>query len=415
MSPLDDQLDPQHSAMPKPRRHVLVAGAGLGGLAAAVALLRRGIDTDVYEQSPALGEVGAGVQISANGTASLFALGLENEVRRHGVQVVDKEIRLWSSGQTWSLFERGGLPGGGRYAHPMFTLHRKDLHAMLVAAVRRLKPDAIHLDHKCVGFEQTGTQVRLDFERGGPAFGDVLVGADGLHSRIREQLFGPMAAEFTGQVVWRGLVPMDRLPADQRRLVGTNWVGPRAHVTCYPVQRGEMFNFVGQVDRNDWRVESWVTEGTTAECLADFSGWHDDVRRMIESAPKLYKWALFLREPLPGWSVGSVTLLGDSCHAMLPYLGQGANMALEDGIVLARCIEQWSDRPDAALQHYEAARLDRTRQMVHASAAMAGTFHNDAMADAAGAQRYVEAQWNGAQVRARYDWIYAYDATTAPI
>ncbi len=400
----------------KPR--VLVAGAGLGGLAAALAMLRRGIDVDVYEQAPHLGEVGAGVQISANGTAVLFALGLEAALRRDAVEVSDKEIRLWNTGQTWRLFSdgRGGdLPAGGRYGYPMLMLHRKDLHAALVSAVRSLKPNAIHLDRRVTGFEQTATEARLSFDDGNAARGDVVVGADGLHSRVREQLFGPTGARFTGQVVWRGLVPIERLAADQRRLVGTNWVGPAAHVTCYPVQRGELFNFVGQVDRTDWQVESWVTEGTTAECLADFAGWHTDVRHMIESAPTLYKWALFLRDPLPRWSVGRVTLLGDACHAMLPYLGQGANMALEDGVVLARCLDEWAGDPETALQHYETARLERTRRVVVDSAAMAGTFHNAEMSDAAGAERYVERQWNAARVRARYDWIYEYDATRAPI
>jgi salicylate hydroxylase len=392
-----------------------VAGAGLGGLAAALALLRRGIDVEVHEQASSLGEVGAGVQISANGTSVLFALGLEEDVRRDGVPVVDKEIRLWNSGQAWSLFKQGSLPSGGRYGYPMFTLHRKDLHAMLVRAVQALKADAIALDHRCRSFEADERGVRLSFADGSHAQGSVLVGADGLHSCVREQLFGPIKAEFTGQLAWRGLVPIDRLDASQRRLVGTNWVGPHAHVTCYPVQRGELFNFVGQVDRDDWRVESWVSEGSTEECLADFAGWHEDVAHMIGSAPQLFKWALFLRQTLPRWSSGRVTLLGDACHAMLPYLGQGANMALEDALVLARCLEAEPDDAAHALRRYETARRERTERMVRASADMAHTFHNPALADAAGAQRYVEAQWGGAMVHTRYDWIYGYDASTISV
>ena len=396
--------------MPETSPHVVVVGAGLGGLAAALALLRRGIDTDVYEQAPTLGEIGAGVQISANGTAVLFALGLEAQVRQHGVQVADKEIRLWNSGQTWSLFGGGGLPGGGRYAFPMFTMHRKDLHAMLVRAVRERKAEAIHLDRRCVGFREHGSKVEVEFERGASVTGDLLIGADGLHSRIRKQLFGEMTATFTGQVVWRGLIPIEAMALRERRLVGTNWVGPNAHVTCYPVQRGEMFNFVGQVDRTDWQIESWVTEGTREECMADFSGWHADVHRMIENSSQLYKWGLFLREPLDRWSVGRATLLGDAAHAMLPYLGQGANMALEDGLVLARCIESSRAQPEAALRRYEVARRERASEVVRASAAMAGTFHSAEMADSEGAQRYVQTQWNQETVRARYDWIYQYDA-----
>lgn len=402
--------------MPEGKLKVLIAGAGLGGLAAALALLRRGIDVEVYEQAPELKEVGAGVQISANGTGVLFALGLESGVRKWGVHAVDKEIRLWNTGQTWSLFNGLRAPSGGeRYKYPMFMLHRGDLHAMLVDAVGALKPDAIRLSRRCSGFEQARSQVKLKFEDGGEASGDVLIGADGLHSVIRKQLFGPAAARFTGQMAWRGLVPIERLPADQRRLVGTNWVGPKAHVTSYPVHSGKLFNFVGQVDRTDWQVESWTAEGTKEECFADFAGWHPHVQSMIEHSGKLFKWGLFLREPLARWTDGRVTLLGDACHAMLPYLGQGANMALEDGSVLARCLESWADEPGAALKRYEAARRARTTKIVNGSAEMTGKFHNEALADASGAEAYVNAEWHPDKIRARYDWIYQYEASSVPL
>jgi salicylate hydroxylase len=238
--------------------HVLIAGAGLGGLAAAAALLQRGFDVDVYEQASELKEIGAGVQISANGTRVLFELGLEEPVRQWGVRAVDKEIRLWNTGQTWSFFNRASDTIGERYGVPMFLLHRGDLHKALVDAARAQKKDAIHEGKRCVGFEQDAEQVELKFEDGTSTKGDVLVGADGLHSQIRRQLFGATVPRFTGQVVWRGLVPMDSLPEYQRRMVATNWIGPSAHVTCYPVRRGELFNVVGRVDRTDWQTESWI-------------------------------------------------------------------------------------------------------------------------------------------------------------
>ena len=395
---------------------VLIAGAGLGGLAAGLALLRRGVDVELYEQAPELKEVGAGVQISANGTGVLFALGLEEGVRHWGVHALDKEIRLWNSGQTWSLFKSlKPSSGGERYAYPMFMLHRGDLHAMLVQAVRSLKPNAITLSRRVTGFRQDSQGADLLFEDGSLARGDVLVGADGLHSVIRRQLFGEAKAMFTGQVAWRGLVPIDKLPKDQRRLVGTNWVGPKAHVTCYPVHRGELFNFVGQVDRTDWKVESWTAEGTVEECLADFPGWHPHVLAMIRSAPRLFKWGLFLREPLTRWTEGRVGLLGDSCHAMLPYLGQGANMALEDSYVLARCLDEWRSEPRVALERYERARRERATLVVNRSAEMTGTFHNEQLADAEGAEQYVNTEWHPERVRARYDWIYQYDATRVAV
>ena len=395
--------------------HVLIAGAGLGGLAAALALLQRGIDVDVYEQAPALGEVGAGVQISANGTRVLFELGLEEPVRKWGVLAVDKEIRLWSTGQTWSLFKRDSAPIGERYGVPMFMLHRGDLHAALVDGVRKTKPDAIHLNRRCTGFDQDDQGVALTFEDGTSTHGDALVGADGLHSMIRAQLFGAAKPKFTGQVAWRGLVPMEKLPEYQRRMVGTNWIGPKAHVTCYPVRRGELFNVVGQVDRDDWQVESWTAEGSHEECLADFPGWHPEVQAMLSNSTTLYKWGLFLREPLERWTEGRVTLLGDASHAMLPYLGQGANSSLEDGLVMARCLAEWAGDPGKAFVQYEKARRERTTNLVNRSYEMAGTFHNEAMADAAGAEKYINTEWHPSKIGARYDWIYQYDAKTVGI
>jgi salicylate hydroxylase len=393
--------------------HVLIVGAGIGGLAAALALLQRGFAVDVYEQAPELKEVGAGVSISANGSAVLFALGLEAPLRACSVSANQRDIRLWSTGETWSLY-RGGLPSEQRYGYPSFTLHRVDLHGMLLAAVRALKPDAIHLNHRCTGFDRAASGVTLEFEGGAKATGDVLVGADGIHSKVRHQLFGPARPRFTGQMAWRGVSPMSSLPASLRKAAQVTWVGPTAHISCYAVSKGEMFNFVGQVDRNDWQVESWIQEGSIDECLGDFPGWHPDVERMIRNNGKLYKWALFLRDPLPRWTEGRVTLLGDSCHSMLPYLGQGANSALEDGLVLARSLEACGADVEEGLRRYEATRRERTTRIVGASADMASTFHNKALGESGTADKYIAEQWHPDKVRARYDWIYGYDASKVP-
>jgi salicylate hydroxylase len=373
-------------------------------------LLQRGFDVGVYEQAPELKEVGAGVSISANGSAVLFALGLEAPLRACSVSANQRDIRLWSTGETWSLY-RGGPPAEQRYGYPSFTLHRVDLHGMLLEAVRRLKPDAIRLNHRCTGFHNTESGVIVEFEAGGSATGDVLVGADGIHSKIRHKLFGAVNARFTGQMAWRGVAPMSGLPASLQKMAQVTWIGPTAHISCYPVRNGELFNFVGQVDRDDWQVESWTQEGSIEECLADFPGWHPDVMRMIQNNSNLYKWALFLRDPLPAWTEGRVTLLGDACHSMLPYLGQGANSALEDGLVLARCMEASGADRREALRRYDAARRERTTRIVEASAEMARTFHNKALAQPDTADKYIAEQWHPDRVRARYDWIYGYDAS----
>lgn len=398
----------------KRKPHILIAGAGLGGLAAGLGLLRAGFDVDIYEQTRVLGEVGAGIQISSNGNSALFHLGLEAPARHWGVTAEDKLVRHWKTGQSWSIFERMGN-SQANYTYPLLMLHRADLHAMLVEGVKAIKPDAIHLNKRTVDFEQRGDTVELVFEDGECASGDVLIGADGLHSRIRHQMFGPAVARFSGTIIWRCMVEASKLSAAQLRPVATNWLGPKAHVTTYPVRRSEIFNMGGQVDRDDWQVESWVAEGTRDECLADFPGWNDEVVDALGKSEKFYKWGIFVRDSLPAWNIGRVTLLGDSCHAMIPYLGQGANMALEDGVVLARCFEESKGDPDDALARYEKARLDRTTLVVNGSASMVGTNHSMRLADPVDSIKYIESQWEPGKAVARYDWIFNYDASSVPV
>jgi salicylate hydroxylase len=393
---------------------VLIAGAGIGGLTAALSLLKRGIDVDVYEQAPELKEVGAGVQLSANGTRALYALGVGDELKALSCEAVGKEIRLWNTGETWKLFDLGAV-SIERYGFPYFTVYRPDLLTVLADAVRRQKPDAIHLAAKCVGFEQDGARVRLHLESGGAATGDVLVGADGVHSRIRQALFGAGEPAFTGLMAWRGTMPMTRLPQRMARLVGSNWVGPGAHVVHYPLRRGELMNFVGMVERADWRIESWSTRGTTEELANDFKGWHEDVQAMILGIDTPFKWALVSRPPLKRWTVGRVTLLGDACHPMLPMLAQGAVMAIEDGYILARAVEQYGRALELALSRYESARRRRTRQAVIGSAENAQRFHDRHLSERGEAQKYIDREWAGERVSERYEWLFRYDVTSVEV
>jgi salicylate hydroxylase len=393
---------------------IVVIGGGIGGLTVALALLRQGLEVEVYEQSNELKEVGAGVQIGANGTRVLHALGLRQPLERSQVVPSGKEARLWNTGQSWKTLDLGAI-AVERYGSPHIMMHRGDLHAVLVDAIRGIKPDVVQLGQRCVELKQNSEGVEVRFESGRTANAALVVGADGIHSRTREALFGKDPARFTGCVAWRGLVPMHRLPRHLAHNTATSWLGPGGHVLHYPVRRGELLNFIAFVERTDWKVESWTVAGTIEELANDFHGWHSDVHQIIRNIDVPYKWALWARPPMERWSVGRVTLLGDACHPTLPFLGQGAVMALEDAYVLAGCLKKYAGDHATALAKYENARRDRTAAVVRASVETRNRAFNHALADAEGVVAYLAREWEQRPVMARYDKVYAYDATSVAI
>ena len=391
---------------------ILIAGAGLGGLTAALALTQRGHRVRIFEQATELKEIGAGVQLGANGTRILIALGLEAAMRQVVCEAAGKEIRLGSTGQSWQTFDLG-QSSVQRFGAPYWMVHRGDFHAVLLDAVRDAIPDGIRTGLGCTGFEQAADSVTLHLSNGEHVTGDLLIGADGVHSRIRQQMFGQGAAHFTGLMAWRGLVPMHRLPPHQRTLVGANWVGVGGHVVTYPLRRGEILNFVGVVERDDWRTESWNEAGTREECLRDLGNWHEDVKTIIRNIDTPFKWALLGRDPLEHFARGWVCVMGDAAHPTLPFLAQGANMALEDAVVIARCLE--ASEGAEALRRYEAARLTRTAAIVRGSSDNTKRFHNPALGHPEGAAAYVEREFQPEKVSQRQDWLYEYDALTVAV
>jgi len=396
--------------MPK----ILIAGAGIGGLTAALALLKEGIDVSVFEQASELGEIGAGFQMSANGTRVLSKLGLAEAMESIAWQPDGKEIRIWNTGQTWKLFDLGA-ESVERYGFPYLMFHRADLHRLLVDAVRAEKPDAIHLDSFCTRCDQNKDEVLLHFANKENAVGSALIGADGTHSKIRQSLYGAENKEFSGLIAWRGIIDVNDLPDSTLRSVGTNWVGPGGHVVHYCVRNGELLNFVGIKERRDWKVESWTARGTREECLADFRGWHDIIQTMIRNIHIPYKWALMRRAPMKRWTKGRITLLGDACHTMVPMLAQGAVMAIEDGMVLARCVKSFGTNIKDALKRYETLRMERTAKAINGSNENSDRFHNSQLGDPKVAEKYVNTEWKPDQVRERYDWLFTYDATSVEI
>lgn len=395
--------------------HVLIAGGGIGGLTAAAAMLQRGIDVDVFEQASELREVGAGIQISPNGNKVLDAIGVFDRLRALSCDPERKEFRLWNSGRPWPMFSLGKTVVE-QYGYPYLTVYRPDMHQALADRVRALKPDAIHLDAPVAGCDQDAEGAELLLRDGRRIRGDALIGADGVRSAIRNALWGRCDPEFSGMVAWRSLIPMGDLPERLQASVGSTWIGPGGHVVCYPLRRARFLNFVATMEGKQWTAVSNSEPGTMEECLADFRGWHEDVQTMIRASPSLLKWALAKRDPIPAWTQGRVSLLGDAAHATLPFLAQGAVHSLEDGLVLARCLE--GEAPEAvpqALKRYEAARIERTSRMVRGATANTERFHSPELATEASAERYLQREWSASPIHDRYHWLYEYDARTAPI
>ena len=386
--------------------HVLISGGGIGGLSAALSLAQSGFEVEVFEQAPEFGEVGAGIQLSPNATRVLHHLGLADALEACAFVPARTEFRSWKTGRLISTNPLGDTVRN-TYGFPYYHIHRGDLLAVLVDAANRIDGIALHTAARVERFEQDGGRVHVTVS-GTEQSGDALIGADGIHSAVRAGLFGPEAATFTGNVAWRALVPVTRLPAGLIPPAATVWWGPRGHFVCYYVRGGELVNCVCVREKQGWEVESWTERGEYDELKGDFAGWNDAVQTLIDNADRdaLYKWALHDRPPMPRWGNGAVTLLGDACHPTLPFMAQGAAMAIEDGAVLAACLRASSDVP-AAFGRYENLRKDRTAHIQVGSRRNARLFH------LRGVQAWVRnraARRAGARSMAR---LYDYDALTA--
>jgi salicylate hydroxylase len=340
------------------RPTVAIIGGGIGGLAAALACRRQGIEATVYEQSAALGEIGAGIAMSPNALKALRFLGVEAAATAIGYQADYQVLRGWRSG--WAITRQARKGSfAERFGAAMLTIHRADLLAILAGALQEKR---FRLGAACIGVDSTAAAARARFADGSEIEADVIVGADGIHSAVRRSLFGDVAPRFTGCVCWRGLVPRELAPRALRVDEMTAWWGPHGHVVHYPVRRGELVNFVAHYDSDAWTEESWTRECDRSELMSTYRQWNDALLQLFQSSERYYKWALYDRDPLDAWGRGRVTLLGDSAHPMLPYLGQGAGMAIEDGCILAAALTASPDDVAGALRRYEAMRMPRTRR-----------------------------------------------------
>jgi salicylate hydroxylase len=391
------------------RRKILIAGAGLGGLAAASFLMKEGHEVEVYEQAPQLEEVGAGIQISANAMHALRSLGLEEAITRVGVRPGAYVFRLHDTGEEIQRFalsdEHERLHGA-----PYTQLHRADFHNILADKAREFRPDVVRLNKRAVGFVETADGITLNFADASSARGELLIGADGLKSVVRKQIVGETPATYTGDAAWRVTVPVERLPRNFLEPVMSVFMGPGGHAVCYYLRGGALLNFVGIVETEDVRDESWTVKMPWERLKADFAGWHEAIQTIIDAADKdkCYRWSLHNRPPISNWSTPRATLLGDAAHPTLPYLAQGAVMAIEDGAVLARALNMEGSIADA-LQLYQRNRIDRTARIVLQSTENRRLFHlrSEAEIRAEFAQRD--------QGKERNAWLYSYNPITAEL
>jgi salicylate hydroxylase len=361
-----------------PAASVLIVGGGLGGCALGLSLLQRGFQVQIHEQAKVLTEHGAGLTLPPSALRALAGLGLFEQVCAASVGQVGGTHRHYRTGDILS-----GVPDNDWQKRPTTTeqtahCRRAGLHRILVDAIAALDPEAFRLGSRLNSLRQDEKGVDAKFEDGRSARGDILVGADGLRSVVHDLLFGARPPRLTGVVALRTLVPRSDIEPFVSGGRFINWVGPERGFLRYGVDQGRLVNCVALARTNRWQAEGWLNASSREELLSLYGDFHPDVLGIINHAPKdgIFKWALYDRDPVPVWSEGRVTLLGDAAHPMLPFLGQGATTALEDGVVLARCLDAFPDIPEA-FAAYERARKPRTTSLMLASRAQGEALYQD--------------------------------------
>ncbi|HVY17720.1 MAG TPA: FAD-dependent monooxygenase [Rhodopila sp.] len=376
--------------MPQPSLRIAIIGAGIGGLTAAACLRRAGMDPVIYEQARGFTRLGAGIQQAPNAIRVLYALGLKDQLLASAFQPESNDSRDHDTGTLTNSLPLGDTVRD-RHGVPYFLMHRGDLHAMLAALV---PAEIIRLNHKLAGLDHdVDGSVRLRFTSGDSAEADVVIGADGVHSVVREAMLGAEEPRYTGRVAYRTVFPtallngLDVYPC-------IKWWGPDRHIVSYFVspRRDELY-FVTSTPEPDFSVESWSAKGDLKTLRAAYDTFHPQVRAILDACPDVHKWALVERDPLPRWTEGHVALLGDACHPMTPYMAQGASTSIEDGAVLSRCLTGIDrDGVADALRRYEATRKPRTSRI-----------------------QLTSAQNTWLKQPHDADWVYGYDAWREPL
>jgi salicylate hydroxylase len=370
------------------RLRIGISGGGVGGLAAAIALRKAGHNVEVLEQASSFRRVGADINLTPNVVRALDGFGVVPALMETAAKPTHRISRTWDTGEETSRLEMAQA-AEERYGAPQLTIHRADL---LNALRTQLPSDVIRLGFRVSGVEASDDHVRVSFDGGEETF-DVLVGADGIHSPTRTSLFGPEYPEFTGLVSYRSVVDSTKVSVPNMEAF-TKWWGPTPNlqIVTFPLNRGRETFVFATTAQDDWREESWTMPGDVTELREAYSAFHPEARALLHACTEVMKSALYVRDPLPRWSRGHATLLGDACHPMTPFMAQGAGMAIEDAVVLGRALEgaSKSNVPEA-LARYENSRKERTARV------QIGSRGNEWLKEGGNA-----------------DWVYGYDAWSTP-
>lgn len=392
---------------------IIIVGAGIGGLTAALAFGRSGHTVTLLEHAAKIDDVGAGIQISPNAMKVLEALGAGEGVRRNAFQPRALEMRMGLSGRSVfsvPITDAKKDDWGAEYLH----LHRRDLILALLEATESVPQITIALGQRVVGYSQSAEGIGVHCVGRNTIEADLLVGADGIRSAVREQMLGPQQPIFTGNAAWRLVVPTEVLGERAPPPTACVWVGSGRHAVTYRLRGGALSNFVGVVEQSDWTHEAWTDRGTRQQALAEFAGWHPVIETMIAKAEEHYRWALFDREPLTQWSDGRAVLLGDACHPTLPFLAQGAAMAIEDGFVLAQEVSTARDADlPKAMRRYFDRRIARVSAVQRGSRANMRRFHKRSRLSqlATYGPMHIAGKLMPSAILHQMDWLYRYDVT----
>lgn len=389
---------------------VLIVGAGIGGLVAALCFHRAGHHVTIIEKASALTDVGAGIQISPNAAVVLSALDLMPQLLRHAVLPTAMEMREGISGRP--IFSIPANTSQSRWSPAFLHVHRADLIDVLGAAVTSRMPDCLHLDTRFDQITQTSEAISAVAANGDVFHADLLIGADGIHSRVRDEIEPDAHANFTGNVAWRTTVPMETLGDAAPPRTACVWTGDGKHAVTYQLRGGTLANLVGVIEQTAWKDESWTTPGGRAIALEQFGGWHPIVTTIIERSEQQFQWALLDRPPMNKWCSDRLVLTGDACHPMLPFLAQGAAMAIEDAWVLAASVQREATLAQA-LAAYQAARSPRVQRVYKTARRNERLFHLPQSMS----RRFVRSGFrlldslSSAALAGGLDWLYGYDPT----